>query len=471
MKKRGLFTAVAFTTATLLSGIGMGTVSASAPTATVSYTTDGSDAKVTLTSTDAITTYYSVNGKKSWNTYSAASFDVTSLLKNKDVEFYVDMDANHTGDSEVTKVTLKAIEAAPKGVGIAADYKNEQLKATVGYQYKRFGDSSWTTSTADTASTQVISLVGSEAGESILFRKAATATAPASATAVFKVPAKPGAPKLKLNANSDVVGVTDKMQYATTDSLNWINIVSSDITNKVFTKADQYIEPNTSDATTLGDTKTVYIRTTGDDKKLASAAQKITIYPQAKELSAPELSAATLTHIASKAKFTTGDDMEYTVLEGDKTTTDSVAATVKWTKLKTGIKEFDFSKALNGKSGTQTLFVRTSAVLEVVKSGTTTAGKSSSKIIKVSITEGETTPAVSATKDFFSFTDSGAQTTADNIAAKYEVSADKGKTWTGLSTASSSSYKGKKVHVRLKATATTTVVGYPSKAVEVSVPK
>ncbi len=432
MKKKGLFTAIAFTTATLLTSQ---VQAATIPTLNIPAE------KITMDPG----MYYSLDNGKKWNKRTTNDFAVAAIIATKPRHVWLDSDINHAAG--VTDITLPIRLKAPTKSVITTNYLNEGIKFGAGLQYKVFGDSDWSAKT--TADATELDLSGWDAGGKVLYRFAATSDNFASKESTFTVPARPAAPSLKLNADSNLTVSATTFEYKTTRDTVWQSVTDADKTAKRVLLED--VVPDAG----VGSVKTIVeVRAKAKTTAFPSLIQKVNLYPRA----ATPVPTTVDTVSAGKVIFDGATILEYKVdklKDGTNITTATTAdIATAGTWKKAVVKDGKTTIVLDAIASTSptALYVRTPLIPEKLdsKKQVVTPGVSSSRTYDLKLGARPAGPSDSDVRVNYA-TNTFGFTSAD--AAKYEWSNDGANTWNNFTNNKviPLSMYGKTVSIRIKA--------------------
>ncbi|MFT4143697.1 MAG: hypothetical protein QM644_04520 [Mobilitalea sp.] len=269
--------------------------------------------------------YMSLNDKKTWevidptNTVDkTATIDISGYLSTKaiDVIFKGNKDLNPT------TLTLQAEDRNLKASYVVINGVSSITVNQASLQYKKGANGDWKTynGTLPLASYEI-------KGTTLYFRSAPLEGKRAGKVITVKVPKRPTAPSIKLDASKLLItGLkVNEIQYRVNDTEGWTTFTSTD--PKVKTKTLlSFLSTTTPPPNTVIPAGRIEFRTIGKDKKIASAVKVIEVTLQPTLPADITLTGSTITILDSDTKR----NYEYTKIAQGATLN---IETAKWTTI------------------------------------------------------------------------------------------------------------------------------------------
>jgi hypothetical protein len=253
-------------------------VQAASLTYTIDYTTEtlivtpsvgGQNSKIYMSS-DNMKTWDIIDLNTSTNTYK---IDISTLLSTKAVTIYF----KGNKDTDIVQITIPVQNISFKPVyTIVAGVGSIVFTSATSVQYRNGANGTWTTVTSP-MNTQMYEIKGA----SLYFRIAPTTGTRAGKVVTVKVPKKPTAPAVKLDASKLIfTGIkTGETLYRTGDDTIWTKVTSA--TGAAISVTSLLTHTDISNTTAIS-AGTIEFMTPGTDKKLGSAVKVIQIPQQLK---------------------------------------------------------------------------------------------------------------------------------------------------------------------------------------------
>ncbi len=270
--------------------------------------------------------YMSLDNKKTWevidptNTLTpadkTATIDISGYLSSKAINIIF----KGNKDLNPTTLTLQAEDRNLKASYVVVNGVSSISVNQGSVQYKKGANGDWKSYNGTLPlSTYEIK------GTTLYFRSAPSEGKRAGKVITVKVPKRPAAPSIKLDASKLLItGLkVNETQYRVNDYEGWTTFTSND--PKVKTKTLLSFLGTTSTSNTIIPTGRIEFRTIGKDKKIASAVKVIEVTLQPSLPADFTLTGSTLTILDSNIKR----NYEYTKIAG--TTVD--LEKVKWTTI------------------------------------------------------------------------------------------------------------------------------------------
>ena len=177
---------------------------------------------------------YRTDAQTTWTNLSGSTLNLTNIASaERDVIVYVRAKpTTKNAASKPVEFTIPKLLDGPTGT---VDYDNEIISGLEAgaYQYSLNG-TSWTNLTITDGTWKLSSLITTSA-RTIYLRKAATSTAPITASTVFKIPRRPVAPSTPKFIYNDVdnpdkiifSGLTTDMEYRRSTDTDWTDVPAS----------------------------------------------------------------------------------------------------------------------------------------------------------------------------------------------------------------------------------------------------
>lgn len=233
--------------------------------------------------------YISADNMKSWEVIdNSGVVDLSTIMSSKAVFIYF------KGNKDLNPVKIE-LPAEDKGLIVKYEITGGEGRivissSTFPVEYRKGNNGAW-----KTASNNMTTSIYELKGATLYFRTVATASRRAGKIVTVKIPKRPTAPSVSLDASKLCIkGLkSDQTQYRVGDALNWSDFAPQD--NKTNTMDLSTLLAGTSSTNSAIPAGIIEFRTTGSERKLHSAVKIIEILPQSAAPNNVTLSGTTLT--------------------------------------------------------------------------------------------------------------------------------------------------------------------------------
>lgn len=283
----------------------------------VSVTVDYLEEMATVTAgSGGSTKFYLSTDKKNWELLSGAVFDISMLLKAKDITVYL----KGNRDQAICSLILQGEETNLKAkyTIVSGEGQIQVTGASGTIEYRKGSKGNWKTYTGPifTAPYEV-------KGCTFQFREAASKEKRAKKIVSVKIAKRTNAPNVKIDGNKlCITGIKETMEYRVGDNETWKSFTNAQLEKK-YIELRELVAPGTNMNTAIV-AGSIEVRTKATDKKVASGAKLISFAAQPGEPSTASLSGTTLT-ISNASR-----DIRYEYAVVAKTAISLDLYTMKW---------------------------------------------------------------------------------------------------------------------------------------------